>query len=43
MDAAEYGHPASLANEAIAEAVARYLHEAVLEACIEGLVARRPI
>jgi hypothetical protein len=31
MDASEYDHPAKLADEAITEAVARYLHDAMLE------------
>jgi len=31
MDAGEYDNAAKLANEAIAEAVARYIHEAMLE------------
>jgi len=31
MDASEYDHAAKLADEAINEAVARYLHEAILE------------
>jgi len=31
MDAGEYEHAARVADEAIAEAVARYLHEAMLE------------
>jgi len=31
MDASEYDHAANLANEAITEAVARYLHDAMLE------------
>jgi hypothetical protein len=31
MDASEYDNAAKLANEAIAEAVARYIHEAMLE------------
>ena len=31
MEAGEYGHAATLANEAITEAVARYLHDAMLE------------
>ncbi len=31
MDASEYDNAAKLANEAIAEAVARYLHDAMLE------------
>jgi len=31
MDAGEYDHAATLANEAITEAVARYLHDAMLE------------
>jgi hypothetical protein len=31
MDAGEYEHAATVANEAITEAVARYLHEAMLE------------
>src|SRR5262245_35517569 len=31
MDASEYDHVAKLADEAIAEAVARYLHDAMLE------------
>jgi len=31
MDASEYDKAAKLANEAIAEAVARYIHEAMLE------------
>ena len=30
-DAGEYDHAAKLANEAIAETVARYIHEAMLE------------
>jgi hypothetical protein len=30
-DAGEYDHAAKLANEAIAETVARYIHEAILE------------
>jgi len=31
MDAGEYGHAATLANETITEAVARHLHDAMLE------------
>jgi hypothetical protein len=31
MDAGEYDHAAKLATEAIAQAVVRYLHEAMLE------------
>jgi hypothetical protein len=31
MDAGEYDHAAALANEAITEAVARYLHDAMIE------------
>jgi hypothetical protein len=31
MDASEYDHAAKLADEAITEAVARYLHDAMLE------------
>jgi hypothetical protein len=31
MDAGEYEHAATVADEAIAEAVARYIHEALLE------------
>jgi len=31
MDASEYDHVAKLADEAITEAVARYLHDAMLE------------
>jgi len=31
MDAGEYDNAVKLANEAIAEAVARYIHEATLE------------
>jgi hypothetical protein len=31
MDAGEYDHAAKLANEVITEAVARYLHDAMLE------------
>jgi len=31
MDASEYDHAAKLANEAITEAVARYLHDAMIE------------
>ena len=31
MDASEYDHAANLANEAITEAVARYLHDATIE------------
>ena len=31
MDAGEYDHAATLANKAITEAVARYLHDAMLE------------
>jgi hypothetical protein len=31
MDVGEYDHAATLANEAITEAVARYLHGAMLE------------
>jgi len=31
MDAGEYDHACSVANEAITEAVARYLHDAYLE------------
>jgi hypothetical protein len=31
MDAGEYDHAAKLADEAISEAVARYLHDAMLE------------
>ena len=31
MDAGEYEHAATVADEAITEAVARYLHEAMLE------------
>jgi hypothetical protein len=31
MDAGEYDNAAKIANEAIAEAVVRYIHEAMLE------------
>jgi hypothetical protein len=31
MDAGEYARAATVADEAIAEAVARYIHEAMLE------------
>ena len=31
MDAGEYDHAAKLADEAIAEAVGRYLHDAIIE------------
>jgi hypothetical protein len=31
MDAGEYEHAATVANEAITEAVARYIHDAMLE------------
>ena len=31
MDAGEYDHAVKLANEAITEAVARYLHDAIIE------------
>jgi hypothetical protein len=31
MDAGEYDNAAKLANEAIAEAVARYIHDAMIE------------
>ena len=31
MDASEYDHAAKLANEAITEAVGRYLHDAMIE------------
>jgi hypothetical protein len=31
MDASEYDNAAKLANEAITEAVARYLHDAMIE------------
>jgi len=31
MDASEYDHAAKLADEAITEAVARYLHDAIIE------------
>ena len=31
MDAGEYDHAAKLADEAISEAVARYLHDAIIE------------
>jgi hypothetical protein len=31
MDASEYFHAAKLSDEAITEAVARYLHDAMLE------------
>jgi hypothetical protein len=31
MDASEYDNAAKLANEAITEAVARYIHDAMIE------------